>query len=138
MDLVLVFQFYLGGKINETRGSFVYEPSRCKKVILVKYQISYDELVDRVYTYMQLDQNVFKLNLWFRNVVGQNIFVVVQSGAKMTLTRYIIWNRCHTACEIYVEVEPQTYHIHSEHDARQTSLVQFDFEKKSITCLVLL
>ena len=78
MDLALVFQFYWGGRINETGGSFAYEPPRCKKAILVKHRISYDELVDRVYTYMQLDHNICKLNLWFRNAVGQDIFTGVQ------------------------------------------------------------
>ena len=37
----------------------------------------------------------------------------------------------HTACEIYVEVEPQTHHIHNDHDVKQTSLVQFGFDTKS-------
>ena len=77
MDLALVIQFYWGCKINETGGLFVYDPPRCKKVILVKHRINYDELVGKVYTYMQLDRNVFKLNLWFKNSVGQNIFARV-------------------------------------------------------------
>ena len=37
----------------------------------------------------------------------------------------------HTTCEIHVEVEPQSRHIHSDHDAGQTSFVQFGFETES-------
>ena len=64
-NLALVIQFYWKGKIVEIRGSFAYDIPRCKKVILVRGQIVYDELVDRVYTYMGLDRTTFNLNLWF-------------------------------------------------------------------------
>ena len=37
----------------------------------------------------------------------------------------------HTTYEIYVEVESQIRHIHSDHDVGQTSLVQFDFKTES-------
>ena len=37
----------------------------------------------------------------------------------------------HTACEIYVAVESRNYHIHSDHDAGQTSFIQFGFETES-------
>ena len=62
-DITLVIQFYWEGKIAKIGGSFTYYPMRCKKAILVKDRIGYDVLVDRVYTCMELDRNVFNLNL---------------------------------------------------------------------------
>lgn len=101
-----------------------------KKTILVKYWINYDELVDTVYTYMELDWNVFKLNLWFRNSVSLSTFTIVQLGYEDDI--HILYHMKlmlpHMAFEIYVKVEPQNRCIHSDHDARQTSFIQFDFE----------
>ena len=76
-NIALVIQFYRKSKIVETGGSFAYDLSRCKKVILVKHQISYDDFMDRVYSYIGLDRNIFKLNLWFRNSVDLSAFVGV-------------------------------------------------------------
>ena len=77
------------------------------------------------------------MNLWFRNAVGQNIFVGVQLECEDDIdTLYYMKSVSpHTTCEIYVEVEPQTRHVHSDHDSEQTSLVENDFEKKSNSML---
>ena len=119
-DIALVIQFYWRDKLVETEGLFEYDPPRCKKGILVKHRISYDKLVDRVYTYMQLNWNVFKLNLWFRNFVNQSIFAGVQLGCKDDIDMLYHMNSMssHTAYDIYVEMEPQNHHIHSDYDGR--------------------
>ena len=74
MDLALVFQFYWGGRINETGGSFAYEPPRCKKAVLMKHRISYDELVDIAYTYMQLDPREGHINRRFKDGRSKSMF----------------------------------------------------------------
>ena len=43
----------------DTRGSFHHDPLMCKEAILMKDRIGYDELVDRMYTNMGLDRDVW-------------------------------------------------------------------------------
>ena len=90
----------------ETGGSFSYDPPRCKKAILVKNRIGYSELVDRVYTYIDLDRTVFNLNLWFRNSVGLSTFAGLRLGCEedMDMLYHMKMMSLHTACEIYVEM----------------------------------
>ena len=57
---------YWGGKIHYEDGSICYLPRTSNRTFSLRHRIGYDELVDRIYQYMWVDREQFKLNLFLR------------------------------------------------------------------------
>ena len=107
----------------ETKGSFCYDFPRCKKTILAKNQIGYDKFIDRVYTYMGLDWDSFKLNLWFRNSIGLGVFAGMRLECEndIDIMYHMKAMSSQMAYEIYVEVESQFRQSYGNINVGQTS-----------------
>ncbi|CDP03974.1 unnamed protein product [Coffea canephora] len=105
-DNSLVIQLYWGGKIIYAGGSMFYDPPMPKKVMFLRERVGFNELIDKVYSIMGLDQNRHKISLIFRNCVQHGVFgampLVDDNGVD---GMYFLKAKSGHATEIYVEVE---------------------------------
>lgn len=98
---------YWGGRIHYEKDSICYLPHFSNRTFTLRYRIGYEELVDRIYQYMGVNKEMFKLNLFLRQPCGPTSYNVSAVVDNETLDiMYDLWNEIVLyIAELYIEKE---------------------------------
>ncbi|KAL3529639.1 hypothetical protein ACH5RR_008961 [Cinchona calisaya] len=65
---------YWGGEITYEGGTMSYRPMMSKKLFRINQRISFVELVDKIYEFMEVDREQMKLNIVYRHIVSRGVY----------------------------------------------------------------